>query len=306
MTSMPVASQPLTGQESVKKPAARRTGAWSAPTLPCRLWLGCLTVNLDPAAEQVLHERIPQEAMRLIEAAAEGSMTLRVAGSIAVRFHGAAHAPLLDAMGRRLFRDIDFWGYSKQQSQLERMFEKDGYMADPTIWQAHEWGVKRLIFEHPETHVKVDVFMDELVMSHTIEFKGRLEMDSPTICLADLLLSKLQIHEVTENDLMDMSVLLAEHDFGSQDRESIDLDHIARILGGDWGYWYTTLDNIAKCDEALDRYSAMSPDLTGIVRKRLSLMREKIESAPKSTRWKLRAKVGTRTRWYEEVNEVGR
>ncbi len=72
--------------------------------------------------------------------------------------------------------------------------------------------MKRLIYEHPETHIKIDVFMDELVMAHTMHFKGRLDLDFPTIGLADLLLSKLQIHQITENDSIDTIVLLAEHE----------------------------------------------------------------------------------------------
>jgi hypothetical protein len=31
-----------------------------------------------------------------------------------------------------------------------------------------------------------------------------------------------------------------------------------------------------------------------------------MEAAPKSLAWKMRAKVGTRVRWYEEVEEVQR
>ncbi len=32
---------------------------------------------------------------------------------------------------------------------------------------------------------------------------------------------------------------------------------------------------------------------------------QRIEDAPKSKRWKRRAKVGTRKRWYQEVSEKG-
>jgi hypothetical protein len=262
-------------------------------------------VSIDSAAEDVLHGLIPDEAARLIEAASTRALHLRMTGSIAVRMHSQQHAHLLDAMGRRRFRDIDFWGYAKEQQQIEQLLEQDGYLADPTIKQAHEWGVKRLIYQHPETHVKIDVFMDELVMAHTIHFKGRLDVDFPTIGLADLLLSKLQIHQVTENDFIDIIVLLAEHEVGSGDRERIDMDHIVDVLRSDWGFTYTVLDNLTKCDAALARY-AVPPDLAEHVRSRINAMAEQIAAAPKSTRWKLRARVGTRTKWYEDVDEVNR
>jgi hypothetical protein len=40
-------------------------------------------------------------------------------------------------------------------------------------------------------------------------------------------------------------------------------------------------------------------------RKQVEDLRAAIESAPKSTRWKLRAAVGERQQWYQEPEEVG-
>lgn len=262
-------------------------------------------MSVDSGAEEVLHGRILDEAARLIEAASSRSLHLRVTGSIAVRMHSGAHAPLLDLMGRRRFRDIDFWGYAKEQKQVEQLLEKDGYLADPTIKQAHEWGVKRLIYDHPQTRIKIDVFMDELVMAHTIHFKGRLELDFPTIDLADLLLSKLQIHEITENDFIDMIVLLADHELGAGDHELIDMSYISGMLRNDWGFCHTALENLRKTQEAVGRYD-LPPEVAENVRTRITAIGDQIESAPKSTRWKLRARVGTRSKWYEDVDDVHR
>lgn len=260
----------------------------------------------DPTLGTILHERIPTEALRLTAAASARGLALRIAGSVAIRLHCAKHGALIDALGRRQFRDIDFWGYSSQQIDLKRMLETDEYMADPQMKHTQEWGVKRLIYEHPETRVHLDVFMDELVMSHTIDFKGRLDLDTPTVPLADLLLSKLQIHEITGNDLIDMTVLLAEHDFGSGDAERIDLGRIVEPLKTSWGFYYTTIQNIATCLEALDRYKALPPEHATTVRERLDAMRDRIEAEPKTTRWKIRSRVGTRSEWYETVEEVDR
>ena len=253
-----------------------------------------------------LHLRIPVEAMRLLEIGADRALTLRISGSLAVRMCCAENAQLLDTLGRRPLRDIDYWGYSKEQTQLENLFEEQGYLADPTIKQAHEWGVKRLIYQHPDTHIKIDVFMDELVMAHTIAFKNRLELASPTVSITDLILSKLQIHEITENDLIDLIVLFIEYGYDHGDRRGIDLDYITNILCRDWGFCYTALGNLEKCQEALTRYPALPKELGTRARQRLATMREQIESAPKTPRWKLRSRIGTRARWYEEVQEVDR
>jgi hypothetical protein len=166
--------------------------------------------------------------------------------------------------------------------------------------------VKRLIYEHPTTGVHIDVFMDELVMAHTIDFKACLELDAPTVGLADLLLSKLQIHEVTENDLIDTTVLLADHGIGSGDREAIDLDHVVAPLKQSWGFWYTATQNVGQCREALARFDGFPPELAAVVRERLDAMAERFEREPKSTRWKIRSRVGTRSQWYETVEEVDR
>jgi hypothetical protein len=42
------------------------------------------------------------------------------------------------------------------------------------------------------------------------------------------------------------------------------------------------------------------------VQDRVAELRDVIERAPKTQRWKLRARVGNRVKWYEEVEEVNR
>jgi hypothetical protein len=263
-------------------------------------------MTVDSSLEDTLHNRILEEALRLTELASSQGLRLRLTGSIAVRLHAPKHMAYLDALGRRRFRDIDFWGYLAEQKRIEQLFEGQGYVADPTIKQAQEWGVKRLIYEHPETRIKIDVFMDELIMAHTIRFKGRLDLDDPTIALADLLLSKLQIHEITANDLIDIIVLLAEHELGPGDRDRIDVDYMVGILRNEWGFSYTALDNLRKTDDALAEYPQLPTEVVSTVRARLAEIRRRTESAPKTARWKLRARLGTRARWYEEVDDVHR
>ena len=247
---------------------------------------------------------VAEEAGQLFEAAEEQRLVLRLTGSLAVRSHCAGSAGVLDAMGRRPARDIDFMGVWKQQRDVSRMFEQRGYLPDPDIKQAQEFGVKRLIYQHPDTTIKTDVFMDDLVMAHVVPFGGRLELDSPTITVTDLLLSKLQIHEITENDLMDGIAIFGEHDVGAGDREAIDAGYIASIMSKDWGFWYTTLENLEKIESAADRYPVVPPTMAENVKTRTADVRATIEQTPKTAKWKIRARMGTRVRWYEEVAEV--
>jgi hypothetical protein len=261
----------------------------------------------DPQEDAVAFaEAVSREADRLLREAEDRRVTLRLTGSLGVGRHSQGSRELLTLLGRRPYRDIDLMGAWKQQRTVSHLFEERGYLPDPDIKQAQEFGSKRLIYQHPGTGIKADVFMDDLVMAHTVPFGARLALDSPTISVTDLLLSKLQIHEITENDLIDMVVLLADHHLGPGDREGIDHDYVAGLLGKDWGFWWTTMSNLEKLDAALDRYRALPPATAELVRERAAALRRRVDEAPKSGRWKLRARVGTRVRWYEEVQEVHR
>jgi hypothetical protein len=246
-----------------------------------------------------LSERIPVEAVALVEAAAEHSLLLRVTGSVAVKLRCVRHSPLLSRLGRRPYYDIDFWGLGKDHRQIEQFFVERGYVVDPRCRHMREWGIQRLIFKHPDTAVKIDVFMDELVMAHTIDFRHRLELDRPTISMTDLLLSKLQIHEITDNDLMDLVVVLLEC-------EDLDFDRVAGALGRDWGFWYDAVHNLGMLRDAMGRYDAIDASSRAIIEARLRQLEEQIEAEPKDRRWRMRAKVGTRKRWYELVGDVDR
>jgi hypothetical protein len=251
-------------------------------------------------------EAVLAEADELMQVASDRSLTVRLTGSLAVRAHSPAHAHLLSALGRRPYRDIDLMAYSKQRRQIAALFEERGYVLDPAIRMAQEFGIKRFVYEHPESHLKVDVFFDELVMAHTVEFAGRLELDSPTITVTDLLLTKLQIHEFTANDLIDSIVLLAEHEVGPAGPGTIDRDYIANIMRKDWGFYYTTQANLTKIADSLQQYPALPASTAATVRDRVAELRDAIERAPKTQRWKLRARVGDRVKWYEHVEEVNR
>jgi hypothetical protein len=251
-------------------------------------------------------EAVLAEASELMQVTSDRSLTVRLVGSIAIHAHSPAHAHLLTALGRRPYRDIDLMAYSKQKRQIAALFEERGYVLDPTIRLAQEFGIKRFVYEHHGSRIKVDVFFDELVMAHTIDFAGRLELDSPTITVTDLLLTKLQIHEFTANDQIDSIVLLAEHEVGSAGLDTIDRDYIADIMRKDWGFYYTTQANLGKVAESLQDYPALPASTAAIVRDRIQRLRDVIEHAPKTQRWKLRARVGERVKWYEHVEEVNR
>ena len=74
---------------------------------------------------------------------------------------------------------------ASRTTPIRELFVSLGYDEDLEINAFHAEG-GRLIFNNPTSHIHVDVFMDKLDFCHPIPWKGRLEVDSPTIPLAEL------------------------------------------------------------------------------------------------------------------------
>ena len=141
---------------------------------------------------------------------------------------------------------------------------------------------------------------------------GRLELDSPTITLTDLILEKLQIHEINRKDLIDMIIVFLGHPVsanGANDRESVDGSYISRILSDDWGFWYDSIANLNKAKSLANELMAqgkLTNDQASTVGREVDRLVETANSAPKTKRWEVRSKVGTKKPWYREVEEVVR
>ena len=75
-------------------------------------------------------------------------------------------------------------------------------------------------------------------MCHRLDLRDRLDLHPETLSLADLLLTKLQVVETTEKDLVDMATLLSDHAL-TEDERGINIEYIAGIASSDWGWWRT-------------------------------------------------------------------
>lgn len=243
-------------------------------------------------------------AENLVDMGSEQGVTLRLLGSLAVIHHIQDRDKLLNLIDRVPTRDIDFMGYSEEQTKADRMFTKLGYEVDPSVAYSLEYGIQRLIYHHKEQEIMAEIFLDQLRMSHTLDFRGRLEMDHPTISLIDLLLSKLQIHEITEKDIKDIMVLLSEHDLGSDSRESVDLSHLLSVTSDDWGFYYTAKTNLDIVKLWLGKVDVLESSMSQDIETKLNEIKKSMEEAPKSLRWNLRSIIGTRMKWYERVGDV--
>ena len=247
------------------------------------------------------------EAINIVNKAQQQGLTLRVLGATAFRIHCPDHVHVHVSMGRDI-TDIDFAAYSREGEKIENFLAKDHFQSErqkasltPGLFAG------RHIYENPETGLHVDIFEDELNMCHVVNFRNRLNLDSPTITLADLSLEKFQIVRINEKDIRDMLMLFASHPVGDIENETINGKYIASIMSKDWGFYYTTTMNLGKIRKGLERYKDLfTAQDNQNINERITTLEKMIESAPKSLAWKARAASGTRVQWYNDVEEVER
>jgi hypothetical protein len=246
------------------------------------------------------------EAVRIVDEARKSNLTLRVLGATAFRIHSPNNIKVHDQMARAI-SDLDFMAYSKDRRKIEQFFtERMGYDMVRAALTPGLFAGRCIFINKSGGNSHADVFLDKLDMNHVIDFKGRLELDYPTITLADLLLEKLQIVHINEKDIKDSILLFLEHDVGETDKETINMKRITKLMGEDWGFYYTTTTNLKKIEAFLPKYSTLTDEQRSIVVSRIHKALDGIENEPKKLGWKIRAKVGPSKKWYNEVEEVER
>jgi hypothetical protein len=247
-------------------------------------------------------ELLNQEHNRIIAEATRRGITLRLLGALAFELRCPQNSALRRALGRTL-SDLDYMANSGQWDEVVNLLTSLDYSFDERRAMLH--GHERIIFFHPEG-VRVDVFFDKLDMCHEIDLRQRLAIHDQTLSLADLLLEKLQIVRITEKDIIDLIVFFLEHPI-SEDESGIHKGYIADRFSGDWGFYYTATTNLRRLrDEFLSTYPILSEFEQHVIQERVAGLLQAIESAPKSTRWKVRARLGTSVRWYKDVGELVR
>ncbi len=261
------------------------------------------------------------EAVSIISKAKEKGIVLRILGALGVFMHTEESSIRnlfysLERLGKDkpLFTDLDLAGYSKQTPAVKKFFEQElGFK--PNIYINTLFAYRRNIFDHPENLFSVDVFYDRLEFSHSVEFgnapgRGRLEVDFPTISLANIVLEKLQIHRINRKDLIDLIILFLGHPVKKgENSQAIDSSYIAKTLANDWGFWYDACENMKKVKSITSEFHADGKLDSAQVEKieaTLDLLLKQIEDEPKTRNWQNRARKGTSIPWYKDVEEVER
>ena len=258
------------------------------------------SIGMGPQ-DAATRQKFESELHRIIAAAQDANLPLRVLGSLAFQLHCPQFGHLQAKMGRA-YTDIDFAAYGAQARAVSKLLGGLGYAEDTMMFVETEGG--RAIFEHAGNGMHVDVFYDKLDFCHVIRWNGRLQSDAPTIPLAEMLLEKMQIVKINEKDVIDAIMLLIEHPLGDGDAETINIGRIAKLCANDWGLWRTTTMNLDKVKQLAQSYVTLSTDEKTRVSAQVDAARARIAAEAKPLAWKMRDKVGDRMKWYREVEEV--
>jgi hypothetical protein len=238
-------------------------------------------------------------AEALIDLAGRRGIVLRLFGGLAIRLLCPDLPPRT-----RVGQDLDFCSLSATRRELTTILDEQGYVPDKMFNALN--GDKQLYFSHPETGLAVDVLIDKLHMCHTLRFAERLARLQYTLDPMDLLLSKLQIVELNEKDADDCLRLLVSFELeDGEDAQIMDLRIFRELVSDDWGWWRTVTLNLERIRGLLE--SGERPAIAGgrlDPRAQLTVLKRVAEESQKSRRWKMRAKIGERKRWYDEPQET--
>ena len=230
-----------------------------------------------------------EAATQIIDMAERKGVRLRLLGGQALK----KLCP--SSMDPRYFRenkDIDLMGKREDSRGIVKIMETLDYKPRE-LFNRLNMG-QRLIYYDMENRRRIDLFLDEFVMCHKFNFKENILAGAYTLPITQLLMTKLQVVEKTEKEYKDL--IVAFRDFDVTSKEGIRGDEIANLCSRDWGI-YTTFNK--SLESLLMKTETLDDDEREVVRSRVRKLIETMEAAPKSFGWKMRARIGERTRWYD-------
>jgi hypothetical protein len=236
------------------------------------------------------NRQLLDEALRVIDRARAAGVEARLIGGLGILHHD----PGLRARGgSRAINDIDLMVPSGQHRLIAGLLVDAGYVGEERFNALN--GHRRMVFHGAEWDL--DVLVGIFEMCHRIDMSERFALDYPTLPVTDLLLTKLQIVKLNAKDAGDIVDLISSHPLGEGAGDQIDLARLQALVRDDWGLWRTVTGTV-------ETVIATGPP--NAVAERLAALQAALDEAPKSARWKLRARVGDRVAWYvlpDEVNQ---
>ena len=238
----------------------------------------------------------------IIKEAKIKNIVIKLLGGVAIWKLCPLNHDLYNILGRKI-NDIDFASESKYKSKLDKMLVNDFNLILDPIFESIP-GVLRSAFYDKKGKKICDINYDSLMYSHKIELKSSFKNDLETISLTDLLLSKFQIKEINNKDIIDIFLLLIDYEIGYNDSKKFDINYIAKICKNNWGFEHTIRKNFHQIYNYLNYNNTILEKDRKIVIKKLFIIVESIQKSNKSLRWFIRKHFHEYFKWYNVVESI--
>jgi hypothetical protein len=235
-------------------------------------------------------------AERVGSSAESHGTVVRALGGVGIYLRSSAARPELG----REYGDVDLVAPGNARKRVMALMTDAGLVPEERF-NARQ-GHRRQIWWTPDGESHIDVFLGRFEMCHRLDLDTRLDIEHPALPAADLLLTKLQIVELTEKDVTDTAMLLQTHTLSDRDGEGeLNVDRLVEVLADDWCFYTTFTDNLQELPAVVDR-TVGSPSAD--VERASTQLLDALSTAPKTRSFKLRARIGRRKRWYELPEET--
>ncbi len=190
-------------------------------------------------------------------------------------------------------KDIDLMGRREDSKEIVKIMETLGYKPRE-VFNKLNMG-QRLIYYDMENRRRVDLFLDEFVMCHKFNFKESILAGTYTLPITQLVMTKLQVVEKTHKEYNDL--IAAFRDFDVTDgKGEIQGNEIAELCSKDWGIYTTFWKSL---ESLLEMAETIGSDDGSVVVPRIERLMAMMDAKPKSFSWRMRARIGERTKWYD-------
>jgi hypothetical protein len=241
-------------------------------------------------------EALVRMAEAVLRAGHERGAVIRAVGGVAIALRCPSARP--PGLLTRSYSDLDFIARRRDVKRVTESFVAVGLKPAERF---NALNSSRMQFDHARGY-HADVFLDDFSMCHSLSLSDRLEIDSRTISLSDLLLTKLQVARLSRKDVSDISALLLDHPV-TDDDAGVNAEYMADLLARDWGWWRTATETLSRLESLLVE---LPIDATAVetISNRVAALEDRIEMRSKGVRWRTRAKVGDRLPWREDPEDV--
>jgi hypothetical protein len=241
---------------------------------------------------------MPELATELQANLTRHGIAAKLIGGLAI----ALRCPGMSGQGLgREYHDIDVCARSRDVKKMDDAMAVLG-LEPHKHFNAMNYG-RQMMYTNAASGLHVDVFLDALRMCQELPLGDRLAVDGhPALPVADLALSKLQIVELTEKDKTDLLALLVEHDLTADAETGLNVTRVTDICRANWGWWQSSRVTLEACQ--VQAGTSLAPPARDLAVDRIGALLAAIDEAPKSVKWKARARIGTRAKWYESPEET--